>query len=150
LKLLRDAIRRKRPGQLARGVLLHHGSARPHTARATQEGIQELQWELLEHPPYSPDLTSSDFHLFGPLKSHVGGKRFGDDEEVETEVRKWPRQQSLTSILRVSTLWQSGGTSVPKLVEDMSRNKCFFQVRILHVLRLIPICDLFTYYYYSS
>jgi hypothetical protein len=29
---LRDAICRKRPGQLARGVLLHHDSARPHTA----------------------------------------------------------------------------------------------------------------------
>lgn len=26
----------------------------------------------------------------------------------------------------------------------MLRNKCFFQVRILRVLRLISICDLFT------
>jgi histone-lysine N-methyltransferase SETMAR len=48
-------IRRKHPGQLARGVLLHHSNARPHTAQATQERIQELCWELLEHPPYSPD-----------------------------------------------------------------------------------------------
>jgi hypothetical protein len=39
---LRDAIRRKRKGQLAGGVLLHHDNARPHTARATQERIQEL------------------------------------------------------------------------------------------------------------
>jgi hypothetical protein len=29
---LRDANHRKHPGQLARGVLLHHDSARPHTA----------------------------------------------------------------------------------------------------------------------
>jgi hypothetical protein len=29
---LREAIYRKRPGQLARGVLLHHDNARPHTA----------------------------------------------------------------------------------------------------------------------
>jgi histone-lysine N-methyltransferase SETMAR len=68
LKLL-DAIRRKHPGQLARGVLLHHDSAWPHTARETQERIQELQWELLEHPPYSPDLATSDFLLFGPLNT---------------------------------------------------------------------------------
>jgi hypothetical protein len=33
------------------------------------------------------------------------GKRFADDEDVETEVRKWPRQQSKTSVLRVSTHW---------------------------------------------
>jgi histone-lysine N-methyltransferase SETMAR len=44
---LRDAILRKRPGELARGVLLHHDNARPHTARTTQERIQELQWKLL-------------------------------------------------------------------------------------------------------
>jgi histone-lysine N-methyltransferase SETMAR len=48
---LRDAIRRKPPGQLARGVLFHRDNARSHRARATQERIQELQWELLEHPP---------------------------------------------------------------------------------------------------
>jgi hypothetical protein len=34
---LQDAIHRKYPGRLARGVLLHHGNARLHTARATQE-----------------------------------------------------------------------------------------------------------------
>jgi hypothetical protein len=36
----------------------------------------------------------------------------------------------------------SRGVSV--LVEDMSRNKCFLQVRISHLLRFIFICDLFT------
>jgi hypothetical protein len=40
---LRDAIHRKRSGQLARGLLLHHDNVRPNTARATQERIQELQ-----------------------------------------------------------------------------------------------------------
>jgi hypothetical protein len=25
---------------------------------------------------------------------HLGGKRFTDDEEVDVEVQKWPRQQS--------------------------------------------------------
>jgi hypothetical protein len=91
---LRDAIRRKRPGQLARGVLLHHDNVRPHTARATQERIQELQWELPEHPPYSLDFALSDFHPFGQLKDHLGAKRFSDDEEDETAVQKWLRQQS--------------------------------------------------------
>jgi hypothetical protein len=33
------------------------------------------------------------------------GERFADDEEVEMEVWKWLRQQSKTSILRVSTHW---------------------------------------------
>jgi hypothetical protein len=40
---LQDAIRRIHAGQLARRVLFHHDNARPHTAQATQERIQELQ-----------------------------------------------------------------------------------------------------------
>jgi hypothetical protein len=32
--------------------------------------------------------------LFGPLRNHLGDRRFADDEEVETEMRKWLRQQS--------------------------------------------------------
>jgi hypothetical protein len=35
-------------------------------------------------------------------RSQLGGRRFADDEEFETEVRKWLRQQS---VLRVSTHW---------------------------------------------
>jgi hypothetical protein len=94
---LRDAIRRKLPVQLARGVLLRHDNARPHTARATQKRIQELQWGTF----YGP----SDIHMFGPLKSHLIDKRFADNEEVETEVRKWLIRQSKTSALPVSTHW---------------------------------------------
>ncbi|GFX14258.1 hypothetical protein TNCV_1767521 [Trichonephila clavipes] len=33
---------------------------------------ERFQWEVLDHPPYTPDLTPSDFHLFGPLKKHLG------------------------------------------------------------------------------
>jgi histone-lysine N-methyltransferase SETMAR len=86
-----DAIHRKHPGQLARGILLHHDNVRPHSAWATQKGIQELQWE---HLPYSLDLAPSDIHLFGLLKSHLCGKCFAHDEEVGMEVQKWLRQQS--------------------------------------------------------
>jgi histone-lysine N-methyltransferase SETMAR len=65
---LRNALRRRLPDHLARG-----DNARPHTARATQEEIQDLQWELLEHPPYSPDLAPHVFHLFFPLRTTLVG-----------------------------------------------------------------------------
>jgi hypothetical protein len=52
-----------------------------------------VQWELLEHSPYSLDLAPSDFHLFGLIKKHLGGKCLAGDKEVETNVRKWLIQQ---------------------------------------------------------
>jgi hypothetical protein len=48
--------------------------------------MQEQQFEVLEHPPYSPDLAPSDFHLFGPHKHHLSAEHFPDDEAVEREV----------------------------------------------------------------
>ncbi|GBL83548.1 hypothetical protein AVEN_196387-1 [Araneus ventricosus] len=44
---------------------------------------------LFDHPPYSPDLAPSDFHLFLKLKELLGGKRFGSHEELENAVTTW-------------------------------------------------------------
>jgi hypothetical protein len=46
-------------------------------------------WEILEHPPHSPDLAPSDFHQFGKFKEHLSGKRFASDQEAENETRNW-------------------------------------------------------------
>jgi hypothetical protein len=59
-------------------------------------------------------------------------------------VWKWLRQQSkdfcAVGFDALVKRWDKSSV----LVEDMSRNKCFFQVQISHVLRFIFICDLFT------
>jgi hypothetical protein len=44
---------------------------------------------VLDHRPYSPDLAPSDFHLFGPLKKHLGGRRVATDCEVQQAVMSW-------------------------------------------------------------
>jgi transposase len=38
--------------------------ARPHTAACTRALLEHFNWELFDHPPYSPDLAPSDYHLF--------------------------------------------------------------------------------------
>ena len=65
------AIRRKQTGVLTKGMLLLHDNVHPHGANQTTVALRSFKWEVLQHPPYSPDLTPSDFHLFGPLKQHV-------------------------------------------------------------------------------
>jgi transposase len=48
---------------------------------------------MLPHPPYSPDLAPSDFHLFWPLKDALRGRHFRSDEEVKEAVHDWLEQQ---------------------------------------------------------
>ena len=80
---LRPAIYSKRGGRLIHGVLLLHDNARPHTAHLTVITIRQLNWEVLEHPAYIPDLAPSDFHVFGHLKNALSGCRFAADDEVK-------------------------------------------------------------------
>jgi histone-lysine N-methyltransferase SETMAR len=86
---LKPAVRSKWRGLPSKTVLLHHDNARPHAAAATIETIQKLNFELLPHPPYSPDLAPSDYHLFGSLKKSLRGRQFGSDEEVKQAVHIW-------------------------------------------------------------
>jgi histone-lysine N-methyltransferase SETMAR len=53
--------------------ILLHGSTYPHTANLTKVTLVAMGWEIMNHPPYRPDLVSSDFHLSGPMKIHLGG-----------------------------------------------------------------------------
>jgi histone-lysine N-methyltransferase SETMAR len=45
-------------------AILQHDIATSHTSAPTREAIERLGFSLLPHPPYSPDLAPSDFHLF--------------------------------------------------------------------------------------
>ena len=56
-----------RPELILREMLLQHDNARPHTSVKTRAAITRLGRTVLPHPPYSPALASSDFHLFGLL-----------------------------------------------------------------------------------
>ncbi|GFX83382.1 hypothetical protein TNCV_909001 [Trichonephila clavipes] len=46
----------------------------------------------LHHPPYSTDLTPSDFHLFLALK--LAGRPFGSNAEVKQAAKRFFRMQS--------------------------------------------------------
>ncbi|GFN85560.1 mariner mos1 transposase [Plakobranchus ocellatus] len=69
LDRLKEAIRRKRPGLL----------------RRVSQTPEIKGWEILPHPAHSPDLAPSDFHLFGPLKRHLGGMAFETEDDPISE-----------------------------------------------------------------
>ena len=63
IKQLRVAIKEKRRGKLAAGVLLLHDNAPVHKSRVAQTAIRECKYEQINHPPYSPDLAPSDYYV---------------------------------------------------------------------------------------
>ena len=53
------------------GGLFLHDNAPAHRALATQNKLAYLGFQCLDHPPYSPDLAPSDYHLFPGLKKTI-------------------------------------------------------------------------------
>ena len=89
VRKLRRAIQNKRRGMLSSGIVLLHDNARPHTAARTAQLLQQLRWEVFDHPPYSPDLAPSDYHLFMHLKKSLASQSFEDGDRLKTDVTTW-------------------------------------------------------------
>ena len=82
LRRVNEAMRLKRPDRQGQVILLHD-YARPHVAQVVKTALQELEWEVLQHPPYSPDLAPTDYHLFHSLSNQMRGVTFDGEEDFK-------------------------------------------------------------------
>ena len=82
LEKLKNQIEIKRP-ELEKIYFLHD-NARPHVALSTRKKLMEFDWKLLPHPPYSPDLAPTDYHLFRAMRNSLRDKTFEKEEDVKT------------------------------------------------------------------
>ena len=57
-------------------------TTRPHTSLITRQ--KELGWEVLMHPPYSPDIALSDYHLFRSLQNSLNGVKLALKKACES------------------------------------------------------------------
>ena len=65
-------IREKRPGLQQKKNIFHQDNAPCHKSVLTMAKFNEFKYELLDHPPYYPDLAPSDFYLFpNPKKNSL-------------------------------------------------------------------------------
>ena len=76
-------------GNVTKGVLFLHDNASAHQALAIQKKLAYLGFQYLDHPPYSPDLPPSDYHLFPGLKKQLKGHHFLSDAEVIAAAETW-------------------------------------------------------------
>ena len=76
LTQLVDFYQKRRPRTSVRGIKVLHHNAPAHKSTTVQEYLKESGLDVLDHPPYSPDLTPCDFWLFPRLKEMLVGHRF--------------------------------------------------------------------------
>jgi hypothetical protein len=97
-------------------------NAHPHTATPRQGLIASFDWEQLNHPPYSPDLVSSNFHVFLHLKTFLGGWRFHDDDKVKEAINTWFASQQHHSMMQGYKNRCPATISASTMVETMSKS----------------------------
>jgi transposase len=79
---------------LTSSVVLIHDNARLHTAACAQALLEHFNWELFDHPSYSPDLVVIDCHLITYLKAWFGSRRVTNNEELMEGVKMWLSPQA--------------------------------------------------------
>jgi len=88
LNNLRRSIQNKQCGMLTKGIILLHDNARPRTTTHASALLKLFNWEIFDHPTYSPDLAPSDYRLFTKMVM-LATQCFHTNEELMDGVNNW-------------------------------------------------------------
>ena len=77
---LKRAIAKKRPEYATRheAIIFRHDNAIP-----VKNYLENSGWEVLPHPPYSPDLAPSDYNLFRSIQNALTRIRFTSEQGIK-------------------------------------------------------------------
>jgi histone-lysine N-methyltransferase SETMAR len=79
-------------------------------AKMTQQTIKQFGWEVLAHPPWSPDLAPSDYHLFLSLRNYLRNKHYEDFDELKSDLTVFLESQPASfykrGIERLPARWE--------------------------------------------
>jgi [histone H3]-lysine36 N-dimethyltransferase SETMAR len=106
-----DTVASKLKGKQDKIYFLHD-NARPHIAHSTHRKLLELGWTVLPHPPYSPDLAPTDYHLFRSLAHHLSEKRFDNEDDLKIDLENFFNHQS-------KAFYQQGILSLPQRWQEV-------------------------------
>ena len=109
---LKRAMAENRPEYATKheAIILHHDNARPHVAILVKNYLENSGWEFLPHPPYSPDLAPSDYHLFRSMQNAFSGIRFtskqGINNWLDSFLAAKPAQFFWDGIHKLPEIWE--------------------------------------------
>ena len=76
LKKVKAVYNKKRPSKGWSGVHLLHDNASSHKCEVVKSFLASEKVKVLNHPPYSPDLSPCDFFLLPRLKKMLSGNKY--------------------------------------------------------------------------
>ena len=82
---------KKRPSKGWSGVHLLHDNASSHKCEVVKSFLASEKVNVLNHPPYSPDLCPCDFFLFPRLKKMLSGNKYTS----RSSLKAWQRYLSV-------------------------------------------------------
>ena len=72
--------------------------------------LAKLCYEVLLHPPYSPDLSPADYHFFKHLNTILQGKHFHNQQKAENAFQEFfeshSKDFSASGISKLISHWQ--------------------------------------------
>ena len=74
-------------------VIFHHDNARPYVAKSVTKKLSGFNWDILPHPPYSPDIVLPDYHLFRALQHFLVGKKFENIDILKNSLENYFKEK---------------------------------------------------------
>ena len=82
----------------------------------TRQKLLQLVWEVLIHPPYSPDIASSDFHLFRSSQNSLNGKNVNSLKDRKRHLEQFFAQKD-------KKFWEDGNMKLPEKWQKVVEQK---------------------------
>ena len=75
-------------GHNCKNLIILHDNGTPHNAICVRDLPRRWRREVLEHLPYSPDLSPCDYDLIPKLKAPLRGHIFRTQDDIAIAVRR--------------------------------------------------------------
>ena len=80
----------------------------PHVAKPVKTYLETLKWEVLPHPPYSPDIAPSNYYLFRSMAHGLTDQQFRSYEDIDKWLDSWLASKDELTVT-VFELYQTDG-----------------------------------------
>ena len=101
LKKVKEFYNKKRPSKGWSGVHLLYDNASSHTWVVVKSCLASEKVKVLNHPPYSPDLSPCDFFLFPRLKKMLSGNKYTSRSSLSSAIyqclQQTPKENNLSA-----------------------------------------------------